>query len=326
MGLLGVGVPHVPMHLGQGDVQVLHDPVVLVVASHLELDGQRAVCAGLVLTDEAIGLEPAGQCGLCDRRDVDSCFRPPKTSHILRAQRRPCGHERRRGGLRPMGVQVHAHAHCKLVEPQPLWRRAAFADRLDDVVGRRLDELAIAELHSPNRLPAVGLDRDDAGGSVGVVDLAADLLALDELPDRDEALRGGDERVIGLARRALRVLLEADVEPDRRVEGRHLVEQDVGELGLEGVGVLGRGEVAALAAPAGDGARHAADHLAHRALALVGPSGRGSTSGRRCWWRSATSSSGTRPRAARRPGFSGSPITASRISHSISSKDGSRSA
>ena len=41
------------------------------------------------------------------------------------------------------------------------------------------------------------------------------------------------------AGRALRVLLEADVEPDRRVEGRHLVEQDVGELGLEGVGVLG---------------------------------------------------------------------------------------
>ena len=35
--------------------------------------------------------------------------------------------------------------------------------------------------------------------------------------------------------RALRALLEADVEPDRRVERRHLVQQDVGELGLEGV-------------------------------------------------------------------------------------------
>ena len=29
-----------------------------------------------------------------------------------------------------------------------------------------------------------------------------------------------------------------DVEPDRRVEGRHLVQQDVRELGLEGVAVL----------------------------------------------------------------------------------------
>ena len=41
-----------------------------------------------------------------------------------------------------------------------------------------------------------------------------------------------------------------DVEPDRRVERRHLVQQDVGELGLEGVAVLLGGEVAALASPA----------------------------------------------------------------------------
>ena len=39
---------------------------------------------------------------------------------------------------------------------------------------------------------------------------------------------------------ALRALLEADVEPHGRVERRHLVQQDVGELGLEGVGVLAR--------------------------------------------------------------------------------------
>ena len=70
--------------------------------------------------------------------------------------------------------------------------------------------------------------------------------------------------------RALRVLLEADVEPDRAVEGGLLVQQDVGELGLEGVGVLVGGEVAALAAPAGDRAGDAGDHLLDRALALVG--------------------------------------------------------
>ena len=72
------------------------------------------------------------------------------------------------------------------------------------------------------------------------------------------------------AGRALRALLEADVEPDGRVEGGLLVEEDVGELGLEGVGVLIGGEVAALAAPAGDRAGDAADHLADRRLALVG--------------------------------------------------------
>jgi hypothetical protein len=70
--------------------------------------------------------------------------------------------------------------------------------------------------------------------------------------------------------RALRVLLEADVEPDRAVEGCLLVQKDVGELGLEGVGVRVGGEVAALAAPAGDRAGDAGDHLLDRVLALVG--------------------------------------------------------
>ena len=63
-------------------------------------------------------------------------------------------------------------------------------------------------------------------------------------------------------------LLEPHVEPHRAVEGRLLVEQDVGQLGLEGVGVLVGGEVAALAAPAGDRPGDPGDHLLHRALAL----------------------------------------------------------
>ena len=48
---------------------------------------------------------------------------------------------------------------------------------------------------------------------------------------------------------ALRALLEADVEPDRRVERRHLVQQDVGELVVEGARVLFGGEVAAARGP-----------------------------------------------------------------------------
>ena len=46
------------------------------------------------------------------------------------------------------------------------------------------------------------------------------------------------------------------------------MQQDVGELVLEGLRVGLGVEVAALPAPAGDGARHAADHLPHRVLAL----------------------------------------------------------
>ena len=60
-------------------------------------------------------------------------------------------------------------------------------------------------------------------------------------------------------------------------------------------------EVAVLAAPAGDGVGDAVDDLAaasSRARACRACPG--STSGRRCWWRSATSRPGTRRRAARR--------------------------
>ena len=98
-------------------------------------------------------------------------------------------------------------------------------------------------------------------------------------------------------------LLEADVEPDRRVEGRLLVEQDRGQLGLEGLGVLVGGEVAALAPPVGDRPGDPADHLFDRALALLAAELPaevllGDDVGRVL----ATSSWGTRPRAARRPG------------------------
>ena len=64
------------------------------------------------------------------------------------------------------------------------------------------------------------------------------------------------------------LLLEADVEPDRGVEGGVLVDEDRLQLGLEGVGLLVGREVAALAAPAADRVDDAADHLLHRALAL----------------------------------------------------------
>jgi hypothetical protein len=58
-----------------------------------------------------------------------------------------------------------------------------------------------------------------------------------------------------------------DVEPDGRVERRHLVQEDVRQLGLEGVAVLDGGEVATLATPVGDRAGDAADHLLDRVLA-----------------------------------------------------------
>jgi hypothetical protein len=84
---------------------------------------------------------------------------------------------------------------------------------------------------------------------------------------------GADQRVVRLTGRALRLGLDPDVEPDRRVEGGLLVDQQVGQLGLEGLGVGVGGEVAVLAAPARDGTGDPVHHLAYRVLALRGAEG-----------------------------------------------------
>ena len=60
----------------------------------------------------------------------------------------------------------------------------------------------------------------------------------------------------------------ADVEPDGGVEGDLLVEQEVDELGVEGFGVFGGGEVAVADAPIADGLGDAGDEGADAELTL----------------------------------------------------------
>src|SRR5262249_2329198 len=108
------------------------------------------------------------------------------------------------------------------------------------------------------------------GAKLGEVDAGAraaaedDSLAADPVEDRLHRIVDREDE----ARRALRLLLEADVEPDRRVEGGELVDEDELELGLEALGLFLGGEVAALSAPAGDRVDDAADHLLDARLAL----------------------------------------------------------
>ena len=170
-----------------------------------------------------------------------------------------------------MRVQVQAHARPELVHPQPGAHRPPLGHRVHKMVAGRIDEGAVAEEHPEHALVAVGLDRPHPGLAVGVVDDGPDRLALDQLTDRHHPGRGGDQRVVRLAGRALRVGLDPDVEPDRRVEGGLLVDQQVRQLGLEGLGVGVAGEVAVLAAPARDGAGDPVHHLADRVLALGVP-------------------------------------------------------
>ncbi len=70
------------------------------------------------------------------------------------------------------------------------------------------------------------------------------------------------------ARRALRLGLHAHVEPNGRVEGHLLFDEQVRQLVVEGVARSGRVEVAAAFTPGGDGVGHAADQVPHGGFAL----------------------------------------------------------
>src|SRR5262249_61433510 len=70
------------------------------------------------------------------------------------------------------------------------------------------------------------------------------------------------------ARRALRLRFDAHVKPERTVEGRLLVEEEMGQLVGEGGAVGRRGEVALRLTPLPDRVDHATDQLANAPLAL----------------------------------------------------------
>ena len=282
------------MHVREHDIEVVGDPCVLIIVRGHELDRQRAVGA-VVLPDESVGLEPAGKSRLGHQPRVG-------LGRFIEKIARTCHRERALGHSCHVWVEVQTHPRLELVDAQPRGRGASLRNGLHDVIGRGLDVRAVAEVDAPHRLRSVRLHRNDARRAMRVIDLAPDLLVLDQPADRHHSVRRRHERTVRLARRALRVLLEADVEPDGRVERHHLVQQQVRQLGVEGVGLGLVDEVAVLDAPGRDGVGDAADHLAHRVLALGACSAsRGSTSGRRCWWRSATRTRGTpRPSARTR--------------------------
>ena len=146
---------------------------------------------------------------------------------------------------------------------------------------RRAARLA-ARLDRPGRRVGAAHERDRAGGVAALrqlllrraqpreVDARAgaaaedDALAADPVEDRVHRVVDREDE----AGRALRLLLEADVEPDRRVERGELVDEDRLQLVLERLRLVLVGEVAAVAAPRADRVDDAADHLLHGALAL----------------------------------------------------------
>jgi hypothetical protein len=73
------------------------------------------------------------------------------------------------------------------------------------------------------------------------------------------------------AGRALRLVFDTHVEPNRRIEAGHLVQKDVCQLGMEGLGIFVSREVTVFPAPFGHGVRYPVDELADAGFAPVGP-------------------------------------------------------
>src|SRR6476646_11823818 len=126
--------------------------------------------------------------------------------------------------------------------------------------GRRVG--AAHEAHGAGRVAALGelLLRGAKPGEVDARARAAaedDALAADPVEDRLHAVLDREDEAGG----ALRLLLEADVEPHGAVERDVLVDEQGLELGLERVRFLVVREVAALLPPADDRVDDAADHL-----------------------------------------------------------------
>ena len=91
-----------------------------------------------------------------------------------------------------------------------------------------------------------------------------------QFADHDESVGRVDPGFVGQARACLRVFVPAAVEPDGAVERGFLVHQQVGEVVVERLAVVGGGEVAAVLAPPGDGLGDSGDKLLDAVLALVG--------------------------------------------------------
>ena len=115
---------------------------------------------------------------------------------------------------------------------------------------------------------AIGLGRDNLGEAVGVEDLGANRVVVDQLADGNQAGRSRDQSVVDHARRHLLRRACSHVEPHRGIEAEDLVQQHPRQFVGEDLGVVLGGEVAVLEPGAVVDAHHSVDELAQAGLTL----------------------------------------------------------
>ena len=187
-------------------------------------------------------------------------------AHVERAV--VAGVDQRPGLALLVGLRVHELDDVRVVRVQDHHLRGAprLAAALDDA-GEGV--VAAHERDRSRRRAAAGqrlAGRADRGQvrARARAELEQHALGAREAEDRlHRVVDGVDE-----ARRGLRVLLDADVEPDRAVEGRLLLHEQVRQLVAEGLQVLGRREVALRLGPAPDRVDDPRDQAAHALLAV----------------------------------------------------------
>ena len=99
------------------------------------------------------------------------------------------------GDFGAMRMEMHPDSGSELVYPQPPGLSAALVHSLDDMITGRLDEAAVPQRETEDLFESVRLNSDDFGHAIRVVDLAPDLVLLDQLADWDHSLGRGDERL-----------------------------------------------------------------------------------------------------------------------------------
>ena len=116
----------------------------------------------------------------------------------------------------------------------------------------------------------LGEGEDGVEGVLHGVDEAGRALGLGVAGDGEGDLAEGGVPVPVLGVGVGLEAVAADVEPDGRVEGDLLVDEEVGELGEEDFGIFGGGEVAVAEAPVADGLGDAGDEVADALFTLGG--------------------------------------------------------